>query len=90
MDRYLSLDELRCLLDNYAVSKLPIGIIGFGTFGKQIKQILTLWNMETEVCDPPLAENESEEEMDSLMELWGNGMGGCCYSGSEKEIFLPF
>ena len=66
-----------------------LGLIGFGTFGRRIREIALSHGMTVLVCDPAKEREQSEEEYQDILEQWGNGMGGCGTVREDPVVFLP-
>lgn len=82
----MTLEEL---FDSYLPAGKVLGIVGCGARGEILHHFAEKRHVETLLCDPPRAAEESEEEWSNTCELWGNGMGGKVYAKEEFLTFLP-
>lgn len=85
----MSLQRYSSLLEEALAPGQTLGLIGVGAFGSELREYAMARGMEVLLCDPPRAQQETEELKDSFFELWGNGMGGCNLTGAELDNFLP-
>lgn len=85
----MSLQRYTSLLEETLAPGRTLGLIGVGAFGSELREYALARGMEVLLCDPPRAQQETEELKDSFFELWGNGMGGCNLTGAELDNFLP-
>lgn len=77
-----------CLFQDLPAGSV-IGLVGAGAFGSQLRRLAAERGFRVLICDPPKSLEMAEEVNDALHIEWGNGMGGCDFSGLETDTFLP-